>query len=430
MTRTAQELLDEIKKGKHDRELAALYQEDGETVRRRYCDALQGFLDRFGNRPAEIYSSPGRTEICGNHCDHQKGCVIAACVNADLLAVISRREDTRICLHSEGYDPVTVDTSDAEMVPSEAGTVTALIRGMAFERRKFTGKAVPGFDAYLTSRVPAGSGMSSSAAFEMLLGLIFETLPEGEKNLSEEALIRIAKMGQAAENQYFGKPSGLMDQLACAAGGMQFFDFKDEDAPVLESLRSDPEAFGCQICLIDTGSSHADLTEEYAQIPKDMKKAAQFFGKSVLREVPYEQFCGELPSLRKTIGDRAVLRALHFFRETERTAQAKEALLQQDGKGFLQLEKESGASSSALLQNIVPLSHPEEQSLALALALSDRILAETGASRVHGGGFAGTIQAFVPVERLAEYRREIEAVFGEGSCILLKVRQTGICRVF
>ena len=434
-TNKQEQLITNIREGRYDERLRFLYPDGSpvQTHRERYCQAISNFVSHFGNRVVELYSSPGRTEICGNHCDHQNGRVIAACVSTDILAVISRRKDSVVRVYSEGYAPVSVDLSDTRANPEEAGTMAALIRGMAAERKaKASEEALPGFDAYLTSRIPSGSGMSSSAAFEMLLEAIFSGRQPSDYPLSKEEVIQAARMGQRTENRYFGKPSGLMDQLTCAAGGMLFMDFQQTDAPEMEPLHADLAGQGYQICLVNTGGSHADLTEDYASIPRDMKKIAACFSKQVLRDVPLAQFLDAIPKLREQAGDRAVLRALHFFEENERVVRAKEELLKDSTDGiqnFIEIVKASGRSSFQLLQNIIPESHPEKQSLALALAISDRFLTQEGASRVHGGGFAGTIQAFVPAHLIQSYRETMESVFGPGSVMILPVRPVGPFRL-
>lgn len=379
----------------------------------------QKFTLQFGRTPQWIFSAPGRTELSGNHTDHQRGCVLAAAVDLDTHAAVAENEGDRIRVLSEGYPlceiPLPVGSPDA----AEYGTTAALIRGIA-ARFAALGHRVAGFDAYVASNVLPGSGLSSSAAFEVLLGVILNHL--GHCGLSAA---EIAMVGQYAENVYFGKPCGLMDQTASAVGNIIGIDFADPRQPHIVPLDFDFSACGHALCIIDSGASHADLTDCYAAIPAELKSVCACFGKEVLREVPEEEFYRMLPSVRAKAGDRAVLRAIYVYEENKRVAQQVEALRRGDFDAFLRLVTASGRSSWMLLQNVIPEGRTNAQEMAFALALTEHLLQGRGACRVHGGGFAGTIQAFVPNDMLAAFRTEIERVLGEGSCHILSIRPEG-----
>ena len=370
----------------------------------------------------EIYrfSAPGRTEISGNHTDHQHGCVLAAAVNLETVAQVEMNGADLIRVQSEGYPPVEVDLNDLTVHEEEKNTTAALIRGVAaaFSQR---GAELRGFDAKVHSTVLPGSGLSSSAAFEVLMGTICNEL-FFDKRLSA---VEIAQIGQYAENVYFGKPCGLMDQTASSVGGMVFIDFADPAAPVVEKIDFDFTAAGHALCIIDSGADHADLTEEYAAIPGELKRVCQFFGKDVLREIPEADFLSALPQLRHQVPDRAILRAVHFYQENSRVQRQAQALRDGDFDAFLRLVSESGRSSWMYLQNITPAGATEHQDVAVALALCDTLLRGRGAFRVHGGGFAGTVQAFVPLEMLDSFKEGMEQVLGEGKCHVLSIRSEG-----
>lgn len=370
------------------------------------------------------FSAPGRTEISGNHTDHQHGCVLAAAVNLETVADVTLNGTDFIRVCSQGYAPVEVDVRDLAIREEERNSTAALIRGVAaaFVQR---GAKLQGFDASVRSTVLPGSGLSSSAAFEVLMGTILNEL-FFEKRLSA---VEIAQIGQYAENVYFGKPSGLMDQTASSVGGMVFIDFNDPAAPIVERLDFDFSAAGHALCIIDSGADHANLTHEYAAIPVEMKAVAQFFGKEVLRDVPEADFLAALPRLRGTVPDRAILRAVHFFQENKRVQRQAQALRDNDFEAFLHLTQESGNSSWVYLQNVTPAGETRQQAMAVALALCDTLLKGRGAYRVHGGGFAGTVQAFVPNDLLEQFRAGIDAVLGEGSCHVLSIRPEGGIRV-
>ena len=370
------------------------------------------------------FSAPGRTEISGNHTDHQHGCVLAAAVNLETVAEVTLNDRGVAAVASEGYAPVEIDLSDLSIHPEEKNTTAALIRGVAaaFAQR---GAKLQGFDAKVRSTVLPGSGLSSSAAFEVLIGTIFNEL-FFEKRLTA---VEVAQIGQYAENVYFGKPSGLMDQTASSVGGMVFIDFADPAHPVVENLSLDLNALGYALCIVDSGADHADLTDEYAAIPVECRQVAAFFGKEVLREVDEAEFYAQLKEVRAATSDRAILRAIHFFGENQRVQRQFAALQSGDFAAFLQMVTESGRSSWMYLQDITPAGAIQHQDMAVALALCDRLLQGSGAFRVHGGGFAGTVQAFVPLEKLEQFRSGIEAVLGQGACHVLSIRAEGGVRL-
>ena len=367
-----------------------------------------------------FFSAPGRTEISGNHTDHQHGCVLAAAVNLQTVAEVTRNQSGLIRVQSEGYPAVEVDLSDLSVREEEKNTTAALIRGVAaaFSQR---GAHPEGFDARVRSGVLPGSGLSSSAAFEVLMGTICNEL-FFDRKLSA---VEIAQVGQYAENVYFGKPCGLMDQTASSVGGMVFIDFENPDSPVVERIDFDFAAAGHALCIIDSGADHADLTDEYAAIPGELKKISAFFGKEVLRDIPEADFFAALPELRHRVSDRAILRAIHFYQENKRVQRQVQALRDGDFDAFLGLVSESGHSSWMYLQNITPAGATEHQDVAVALALCDTLLQGKGAFRVHGGGFAGTVQAFVPLEMLDSFKEGMERVLGEGKCHVLSIRSEG-----
>ncbi|HIR51162.1 MAG TPA: galactokinase [Candidatus Avoscillospira avicola] len=370
------------------------------------------------------FSAPGRTEISGNHTDHQHGCVLAAAVNLETVAEVTLNDRGVAAVASEGYAPVEIDLSDLSIHPEEKNTTAALIRGVAaaFAQR---GAKLQGFDAKVRSTVLPGSGLSSSAAFEVLIGTIFNEL-FFEKRLTA---VEVAQIGQYAENVYFGKPSGLMDQTASSVGGMVFIDFADPAHPVVENLSLDLNALGYALCIVDSGADHADLTDEYAAIPVECRQVAAFFGKEVLRDVDEAAFYAQLKEVRAATSDRAILRAIHFFGENKRVQQQFAALQAGDFDAFLQMVTESGRSSWMYLQDITPAGAIQHQDMAVALALCDRLLQGSGAFRVHGGGFAGTVQAFVPLAKLEQFRSGIEAVLGQGACHVLSIRAEGGVRL-
>ena len=371
-----------------------------------------------------LFSAPGRTEISGNHTDHQHGCVLAAAVNLETVAEVVVLDDPTIIIHSEGYAPVEINLNDLNVHPEEVNTTKALVRGVAAAFRQ-RGAGLKGFLAKVRSTVLPGSGLSSSAAFEVLIGTICNEL-FFDRKLSA---VEIAQIGQYAENVYFGKPCGLMDQTASSVGGMVFIDFENPVKPVVEKLDFDFTKAGHALCIIDSGADHADLTDEYAAIPGELKEVCRFFGKEVLRDIPETDFFAALPGLRHQVPDRAILRAVHFYQENKRVQRQAQALREGDLATFLRLVSESGRSSWMYLQNITPAGAIEHQDVAVALALCDTLLQGRGAYRVHGGGFAGTVQAFVPMDMLDAFKSGIERVLGEGKCHVLSIRSQGGIRV-
>ncbi len=378
------------------------------------------FYQQFHCEPQYLFSAPGRTELSGNHTDHQHGCVLAAAVDLETLAWAAKNDLGVIRVKSEGYPLCEISLQELQMKPEEENTTAALIRGVAAKFAEL-GAELSGFDAYCISTVLPGSGLSSSAAFEVLIGTIINHLFYGAKCTPVE----IAQIGQWAENVYFGKPSGLMDQTASAVGSIIGIDFADPATPVVEKIDFDFSACGHALCIIDSGADHADLTDEYAAVPQEMKSVAAVLGKEVLRDVDEKAFYERLPEIRKTCGDRAVLRAMHFFEENKRVRLQIRALKNDNFDAFLGYVTESGRSSWMLLQNVIPAGNKAHQEMAFALTLAEHLLAGRGAVRVHGGGFAGTIQAFVPNDMLNSFKAEIERVLGTNSCHVLSIRPEG-----
>ena len=379
-----------------------------------------GFAAAFEGSPARYFSAPGRTEIGGNHTDHQRGRVLAAAVNLDTVAAVRANGTNIIRIQSKGYPMSVVDLDNLTPVESEINSTPALIRGVA-ARFVQLGCKVEGFDAYCESTVLPGSGLSSSAAYEVLIGTIINCL-FFDKKLSA---IEIAQVGQYAENVFFGKPCGLMDQIASSVGAMVFIDFKDPQAPVVEKIDFDFASAEHALCIIDTGADHADLTDEYAAVPGELKALCNILGEGELRSISKMDFYSNIQRLRKEVGDRAVLRAIHIYDENQRVKLQKKALQAGDFASFLSYVTESGLSSWRHLQNVIPAGRKEKQEVAFALTIAEKLLNGRGACRVHGGGFAGTIQAFVPNDLLEDFKNGIESVLGEGSCYVLSIRPQG-----
>lgn len=379
----------------------------------------QSFRDTFHTPSQFLFSAPGRTELSGNHTDHQFGRVLAGAVDLDTVAAVALNGADVIRVLSEGYPLCEISLSDLSVHPDENGSTAALIRGVAAGIAA-RGISVPGFDAYVTSRVLPGSGLSSSAAFEVLMGTIINHLAGAGLTALE-----IAQLGQYAENVYFGKPCGLLDQAASSLGGAITIDFADKEHPQVERLELDLGSFGYALCIVDSGADHADLTDEYAAIPGELREVCAVFSKQVLREVPEDAFYAALPAVRAAAGDRAVLRAVHVYEENKRVEQQVRALKAGEFDRFLELVKESGRSSWMYLQNVVPAGYKRHQDLGVSLALAEKLLRGRGACRVHGGGFAGTIQAFVPLDMLEGFRAGIDAVLGKGRCHVLSIRPEG-----
>lgn len=398
---------------------AALLQPD------RYANAVKRYTDAFaGTGPMAVFSAPGRTEIGGNHTDHQHGEVLAASINKDAIAVTSPREDNLVNILADGFGMTNIALDDLGLREDEKGSTSALIRGV-LAGLKNDGFKLGGFDAYITSDVLIGAGLSSSAAFETLIG----TIVSGLFNGGAIDPVTIAKTGQFAENAYFGKPCGLMDQMACSVGNLVHIDFADPSNPVVDKVGFDFSKTDYFLCITDTKGSHADLTDEYAAVPIEMKKIASLLGEDVLRPVSLDDILSNIKMLREKAGDRAVLRAIHFVNETRRAKAEADALNNNDIDRFIKLVKQSGDSSFKYLQNVYSNKDVTAQNVSLALALSDSVLGSDEASRVHGGGFAGTIQAFVKKENAKEYQKTMDKVFGEGSCEILSIRKYGGIRV-
>ncbi len=402
-------LLEAIDAGKTDNPLGILYGTSPEvlqTQRLRYQRAIRRFAEIFpGRDDVQLFSAPGRTEIGGNHTDHQHGCALAAAVNLDVIAVVAFHDEGVIRLYSEGHGSDELDS---------------MIRGIV-ARFAEMGVKVGGFDAFSTSDVLSGSGLSSSAAFETLVGSIINIKYNDCKANEAE----IAKIGQYAENVYFGKGSGLLDQTVCSYGGFVFIDFLDTEKPYVEKYRFDFEQAGYNLCITDTKGSHSDLTEDYVAVPSEMRSVAREFGKDYLREVDEFLFLRSIPSLHGKCSDRAIMRAVHYFKENRRAIDEAQALDNGDIDRFFDIYRQSAASSANLLQNHYANSKPTEQGISLAIMMSHLILGDNAAVRVHGGGFAGTIQAFVPVFKTEEYVRKMNALFGAGSCYVLRIRPVG-----
>ena len=415
-------MVNKLCSGNFDFILKTLYGESAvERQRNRYISAIEKFSEIFPEREdIYIFSAPGRTEIGGNHTDHQHGCVLAAAVDLDVIAVAAFHNEGVIRLKSAGHSPNHVNLSDLSVQKKEMGSSSALIRGIASRFHKM-GVQTSGFDAYTTSDVLSGSGLSSSAAFEVLIGTIIDS----HYNHGKAGAVEVAKIGQYAENVYFGKKSGLMDQMVSSVGGLVSIDFHDTENPEIKSFPYDFEASGYCLCVTDTKGSHANLTDDYVAVRSEMESIAAQFGEAFLRDVNENEFYSAIPQLREKCSDRAVMRAAHFFAENRRAVLEANALSEGNMNYFLALVRQSGESSANLLQNLYSCSHPTEQAIPLGIMLSQKLLGEKGAVRVHGGGFAGTIQAFVPVEKVNEYSQEMNRIFGDRSCYILRIRPVG-----
>lgn len=405
--------------------LKDLYGSQQQEQAQRYQQIRKGFEETFGSSEgACFYSAPGRTEIGGNHTDHNHGRVLAASIDLDIVGMARRTDDGIAKLRSVEYPRMDeVDLNDLEPRQEASGS-QAIIRGIC-ARCKELGYKVGGFECYTQTRVLKGSGLSSSAAFEILVVTVVNHL-YNDGNIDP---ITAAKIAQYAENVYFGKPSGLLDQMASSMGSVTAMDFADTENPQVENVSFDLDAYGHAMCVVDTGGNHADLTADYASIPQEMKDVAKFFGKEFLREVDESEFYDKLGEVRKEVGDRPALRAMHFFDDDRLAHEEAQALRDKDFEKFLGMVKASGKSSVQRLQNVFATASPIEQGITLALSVSERLLGGRGACRVHGGGFAGTIQAYVPFDILDSYREGMEKVFGKGSCYVLSVRSFGGVKV-
>lgn len=423
------ELRTYIAEGKLDATLCKLYGEANvDKQRARYLSTVDGYMTKYGEGSnLRLFSVPGRSEISGNHTDHNYGKVLAASIDLDIIAVAEATDDNTVRIKSEGFDEDVVAIDEIKVDPSKFFTSYAVIEGMCDGMRN-AGCKIGGFKAYTTSNVFKGSGLSSSAAFEVMVGNIIRTLYNNEIND-----IEIAKIAQYSENVFFGKPCGLMDQMACAVGGFIAIDFADPKNPIVEKPSFDLSALGYSLCIVDTHGNHADLNEDYASVPAEMKAVAKALGADVLRNADEAKFVTMLPTLRETVGDRAILRAFHFFAENRRVEAQTEALKAGDVDAFMAGVRASGNSSFKYLQNVYTTKNVSEQGLSLALALTEAYLMDTdsdlpSACRVHGGGFAGTIQAFVPAEDAAGLAELLDSVFGEGATHILRIRNEGaIC---
>ncbi len=425
----ATKTIDLIKEGTLDEKLTLLYgKNDLDSAKERYINAINEFITTFGDdREVSLYTVAGRSELSGNHTDHNRGCVVAASISLDVIAVASATSDGIVHVKSEGFGEDTVVLSEyTAPVEEKFGTSESIIAGMC-AGFKMNGHKTGGFVAYTTSSVLKGSGLSSSAAFEDMIGTIESHL----YNNGEVSNVEIAKLAQYAENKFFGKPCGLMDQLACAYGGAVAIDFEDTKNPVITPIDFDFTGAGYNLCIVSTGGNHADLTDDYASVPAEMKAVAAYLGKEVLRETDEDAVIAAIPELREKLGDRAILRALHFFNENKRVEAQKNALIRGDIETFFENVKASGRSSFCYLQNVYTTKNVGEQGLSLALCLAEKVLSgKSAAWRVHGGGFAGTIQAFVKTEDVAALKSVMDACFGEGACMVLNIRPVGAARVF
>lgn len=423
------QLRDNLTSGALREKLSWLYCCDetaADSAANRYVHVLDKLEETYGaHENAALFSAPGRTEIGGNHTDHQHGCVLAGSVNIDMIAAVGENELNQLRLKSEGYDPFVIDLNDLEKKPEEENTSPSIVRGTCKAYRDL-GAQLRGLDVYVASNVPKGSGVSSSAAFEVLMGTILNELFMGKSKVSP---VKIAQIGQWVENVYFGKPCGLMDQMASSVGGVVGIDFTDPAHPVVTPIELDLEDAGLALCILDSGADHADLTDEYTAVPAECKAVAKVCGGEVLREVPYATFMKRIPECRKACGDRAVLRAIHFYGDNARAQQEAAALQAKDYTSFLKLVNASGHSSWEGLQNITPSGAKAHQDVALTILLAKEILGDRGAVRVHGGGFAGTVQAFVPLDMSAEFCAKTEAVLGENSCHVMAIRPVGGIRL-
>lgn len=424
------DLIRHIEDGKLSDKLIRIYIDDSKIKYQteRYTNAVKKYTELFSNSEDYdddvcIISAPGRTEVCGNHTDHQRGEVLAASINDDAIAIVGSSNSVNIM--SEGYPMISFSIDDISKKDNEEGTTVALIKGVLAGCRD-KGFSIGGFNAYITSDVLGGSGLSSSAAFETVIGNVISNL----YNDGKIDAVTIARIGQYAENHYFGKPCGLMDQMACSVGGLCHIDFASPEEPIIESIDVSLDEYGYSLCITDTKGSHADLTPDYAAVPAEMKSIASYFGKNVLKELNENDVLENINSLREKYGDRAVLRAFHFYEENIRVKTAAEALKNHDFNSFLDNISKSGNSSYKYLQNVFTTHDITHQNVSIALCISEMVLGdEGGVARVHGGGFAGTIQAFVKNEFVSKYKDSMDSVFGEGACAVLKIRNYGGIRV-
>lgn len=419
-------IISEIENGNYDNLFLDIYVDEDKISyqKQRYVNAIESYIEEFGEDDVEIYSAPGRSEVGGNHTDHQHGEILAASINLDAIGIVKKTDDMKVSILSKGYTLTTISLENLDMQEEEKETTIALIKGVVAGLAN-RGYKIGGFKAYITSDVLIGAGLSSSAAYETLIGNIVSGLYNNMSVSSEE----IAIIGQFAENVYFGKPCGLMDQMACSVGNMVHVDFADINNPKVEKVTFDLNKYGYSLCITDTKGSHADLTADYAAVPEEMKKVAAFFGKEVLLGLTVDDILENIVKVREQVGDRGVLRALHFIRENERVQKEVSYLSDEDIEGFLKTVAASGNSSYKYLQNVYSNADVQHQNVSLALAISEDFLGDNGVSRVHGGGFAGIIQAFVKNDIVIEYQKIMDKVFGQGACSVLKIRKYGGMKV-
>lgn len=419
-------IISEIENGNYDNLFLDIYVDEDKISyqKQRYVNAIESYIEEFGEGDVEIYSAPGRSEVGGNHTDHQHGEILAASINLDAIGIVKKTDDMKVSILSKGYTLTTISLENLDMQEEEKETTIALIKGVVAGLAN-RGYKIGGFKAYITSDVLIGAGLSSSAAYETLIGNIVSGLYNNMSVSAEE----IAIIGQFAENVYFGKPCGLMDQMACSVGNMVHVDFADINNPKVEKVTFDLNKYGYSLCITDTKGSHADLTADYAAVPEEMKKVAAFFGKEVLLGLTVDDILENIVKVREQVGDRGVLRALHFIRENERVQKEVSYLSDEDIEGFLKTVVASGNSSYKYLQNVYSNADVQHQNVSLALAISEDFLGDNGVSRVHGGGFAGTIQAFVKNDIVIEYQKIMDKVFGQGACSVLKIRKYGGMKV-
>ncbi|MBO5342281.1 MAG: galactokinase [Coprococcus sp.] len=419
-------IISEIENGNYDNLFLDIYVDEDKISyqKQRYIKAIESYIEEFGEDDVEIYSAPGRSEVGGNHTDHQHGEILAASINLDAIGIVKKTDDMKVSILSKGYTLTTISLENLDMQEEEKETTIALIKGVVAGLAN-RGYKIGGFKAYITSDVLIGAGLSSSAAYETLIGNIVSGLYNNMSVSAEE----IAIIGQFAENVYFGKPCGLMDQMACSVGNMVHVDFADINNPKVEKVTFDLNKYGYSLCITDTKGSHADLTADYAAVPEEMKKVAAFFGKEVLLGLAVDDILENIVKVREQVGDRGVLRAIHFIRENERVQKEVSYLSDEDIVGFLKTVAASGNSSYKYLQNVYSNADVQHQNVSLALAISEDFLGDNGVSRVHGGGFAGTIQAFVKNDIVTEYQKIMDKVFGQGACSVLKIRKYGGMKV-
>ena len=419
-------IISEIENGNYDNLFLDIYVDEDKISyqKQRYIKAIESYIEEFGEDDVEIYSAPGRSEVGGNHTDHQHGEILAASINLDAIGIVKKTDDMKVSILSKGYTLTTISLENLDMQEEEKETTIALIKGVVAGLAN-RGYKIGGFKAYITSDVLIGAGLSSSAAYETLIGNIVSGLYNNMSVSAEE----IAIIGQFAENVYFGKPCGLMDQMACSVGNMVHVDFADINNPKVEKVTFDLNKYGYSLCITDTKGSHADLTADYAAVPEEMNKVAAFFGKEVLLGLTVDDILENIVKVREQVGDRGVLRAIHFIRENERVQKEVSYLSDEDIVGFLKTVVASGNSSYKYLQNVYSNADVQHQNVSLALAISEDFLGDNGVSRVHGGGFAGTIQAFVKNDIVTEYQKIMDKVFGQDACSVLKIRKYGGMKV-